>query len=69
MLIGEVGLDGRRLEGTGELAGPLFAAVIVDDDAGALAGERPRARGADPSGSAGDEHALACETRFHAHVG
>jgi hypothetical protein len=37
----------------------------VDDDVGALGGEKAGARGADSAGAAGDEHACLFEARLH----
>ena len=47
------------------VARALRAAVVVDDDVGALGRELARARGADAAGRAGHEHALACEAGLH----
>ena len=70
VLVGQVGLEHRRaVERGGHLARPLLAAVVVDGDAGALGGERARARSADPAGCAGDEHSLACEPGLHERLG
>jgi hypothetical protein len=70
VLVGQIGLEHRRpVEHRSHLARPFLAAVVVDGHAGALGGERARARGADTSGCAGDEHPLACEPSLHERLG
>jgi len=65
-LDGQVGLcDRRAAELLGERPRALLAAVVVDEDARALGGERPRARRADPARGARDQDALPCEARLH----
>ena len=49
-----------------ERRGALGAAVVVDEHLRALGGKEPGTGGADATGGAGDDDALACETRLHA---
>ena len=65
-LDGQVGLcDRRAAELLGERPRALLAAVVVDEDARALGGERPRARRADAARRARHHDALPCEPRLH----
>ena len=66
----QVGLGDRRAADLGRnRRRPLLAAVVVHEHLGALGGEEPRARGADPAGGTGDDDAFACKTRVHEGVG
>ena len=57
--------DARGTDLRGERRGALGAPVVVDHDPRTLSREGSRARGADPPGPAGDEHALACKPGLH----
>ena len=66
-LVGEIRAERERARQLGrERFGALAAAAVVDDDARAFRRERPRARGADAAGGAGDEDALAVQPGLQA---
>ena len=64
-LVAQVGLDDPA---PARCFRPLAAAVVVDDDLGALGCEEADTGGADPARAAGDEHASISQTCLHLSV-
>ena len=65
-LVCQVGAGGLRAsELPRQRLGAVAAGVVVEDELGALAGERAGACGPDSARGAGDEHALSPQTRLH----